>query len=254
MKLWISLCRANLYRGFCSARFPICVAGVTLALLFAVSGTLSMEGDVLYYLELSIAGSGMADLVLCVLPLFPYAASYAEDAQDGAILYWTVRAGTGPYIISKYLVAILCGFCVTCFGMILFVLCLLPSHPFFSHSTTGNAFSSLLEQGRPVAYLVYFILYFSLSSGLLSAVAFWVSTVITDKFAVMAAPVVGFFLWLRICAAVEIPEFLTATFLVDGVVDMGSPTRTLVMKLVVVVCLCGLLGVNTRWLVERRLL
>lgn len=127
MKLFFSLLAVDLRRAICSLRFLLSACGVTLVMFLTGLGLLIMPNqayyDVLYIFGLSSGSENMV-LIVGILPLLPFAVTFASEWGEHATGFWIVRTGIRNYSVSKVLVSALSGFLVTAVGMILFVLIL----------------------------------------------------------------------------------------------------------------------------------
>jgi len=252
VKLFFSILVTDIHRALCSLRFILSACGVALVILLTGLGLINNANDVIYLLDLS-SGSENLMLIVGILPILPFATTFATEWEEHAIGFWIIRTGIGNYAVSKVLVGALSGFLTTAAGTILFVLIALTRLPLFTDATAGNAYSLLLDAGKPVQYLCCRIADISLSSVLFAVAAVWISAYITNKFTAVAGPLVLYFLALRITATLNIPWYLKISAIVHGGYGMGTPIQTLLFKLGIVVVLCFPMGYGAVRRIRRRM-
>ncbi|WP_062107424.1 hypothetical protein [Bacillus niameyensis] len=249
MKLFYCLFTVNLRQSILSVRFLLCALSVTILIIFGVWSWIANSSDVIYLLGL---GGGVFVIITGILPLFPFATTFASDWSNRASNFWIVRAGIGNYAISKVLASALSGFFVTALGMLIFILIMRIKLPLFTDIPGGGAYIPLLEAEKPILYLVFYITHISLTSALFAVVALWVSAYLPNKFVAVAAPIVLYFISHRFTTGWEIPPYLRAIAIVEQTYDAGSPLRSLLLKLGIVAGLCLLLGLTTVLQIKRR--
>ncbi|MCJ7840058.1 hypothetical protein MUB24_03850 [Lederbergia sp. NSJ-179] len=243
----------DLKRGILSIPFLFSAFGVALAIFLSVSGQIGFTSDVLSLLEVGISGSGSIFLIIGILPLIPFATSFASEWEQRATSFWIVRTGIRNYSVSKILISGLSGFLVSSVGMLLFMIIMRMKLPLFSNViSTGSPYVTLLENDMPIRYLIYFIAHFSLGSVLFAVAGLWISTYIPNKFVAIASPLVLYFVAHRLTTQLDIPQYLKAVGMVEQIYDAGSPLVTLLLKLGTVVGLCFLMGVGTVRQIRRR--
>lgn len=252
VKLLSSLLSVDLYRSIFSLRFFLSVFGVALVMFLTTFKVLSNPSDVLNLLEMGIGGSGSLILIVCILPIFPYGTVYATEWEEQATSFWIVRTGIRNYSLCKILSTALTGFLTVAIGLLLFILIMLINVPLFTHSTTGNAYETLLLEGEPVKYLFYFIAHYSFTGALFAVTALWVSTFVPNKFVAVATPLVLSFVAQLITSILDIPQYLTITTIVQGVYNVGTPATSLMVKMLTVAVLCLIMGFGAFRQIRRR--
>lgn len=251
MKVFFSLLAINIRQAVFSLRFLVSACGVTLTMFLTGLGLLSTAHDVIYLCGLS-SGSESRMLMVGILPLFPFAITFAIEWEQRATQFWMIRTGIRNYSSSKVFVSALSGFLTTALGVSIFVLMALIRFPLFTHVSTGDAYSVLLEAGKPVQYLCYYIVHISLSSALFAVAAVWISAYIPNRYAAVAGPLVLYFVAHRFTTTLDIPQYLKVITIVEGGYDAGTPQKTLLLKLGIVMALCLLMGYGTIRQIRRR--
>lgn len=251
MKLFLSLTATNFYRSLFSKRFLFSVLGVTVVLFMTSFGRIGSGSDVISVFMIS--GSGDLVLIMGVLPLLPFAMSFAMEWEERSAGFWMIRTGIRDYAISKVIVSAATGTLVTFAGVMLYVSLLLIKLPLYNAiDLQGNPYAPLLEAGMPVSYLLAYTFHMSLSSALFATAALWISTYIPNPFTTLAAPIVLYFFLVRLTITWGVPEFLNLTKIVEGPYHAGSPALSLLVKFGTVLLLCLMMGYGTVAQVRRR--
>lgn len=255
MKTFFSLLLADLRRAFCSRRFVFSVLGVTLAMLLVSFGLMSSTSDALYLMGLSSHSETMA-LILGILPILPFAVTFASEWEENSARFWLIRGGADEYAVCKIIASAVSGFLTTAAGMAVFILLMRLKYPLFTHANSGDPYALALLAGSspmPVRYLAYYICHISLSAALFAVTALWVSTYLPNRFATVAAPLVIYFILFRLTTMLPIPDYLKISVVVQGGYPAGSPRATLLVKLLTVCILCVLMGFGTVRQIRRRM-
>ncbi|MBP1994323.1 hypothetical protein [Paenibacillus eucommiae] len=251
MKTLFSLLVISFKRAILSTRFLASVCGVTLVLFLTSFGMINPLSDVLSVVKTT--GGGNMILVVGILPLIPFATTFASEWEEGSASFWLVRSGVRNYAVSKVVVSAFSGTLTTFAGILLYALILLIKLPFFSTITTGDAYAPLLEAGMPVRYLLYSAAHLSLSSALFAVAALWISTYIPNRFTALAAPTVLYFALYRLTRFWDLPLYLNLGTIIEGTYHAGSPQATILFKLGTVTILCLLMGYGIVGQIRRRL-
>lgn len=236
MKIFIALLKADLYRALLSLNFVISIMFTMFVMFISCSGYISNTSDVSYLLGSAITTSGSVLFILCVAPIFPYGLSFASDVEDKALPFWVIRAGNKKYAISKFLSSITAGFLSVASSMIIFSMIMSIFFPlFYGKPSTGSSYAILLENNQPWTYLLVLTMHYSLSGALFAGAALTISTFIPNKFSTMTAPIVIYFVLMRLTTQASIPNFLKPSFLVEGIYSGVSPASAFLYKLIPVV-------------------
>lgn len=253
MSSFFRLFKTNLSRSMISFSFLLSTLGVTIILLLTAYGWFHDQTDVVYLFASSIGG-GTLFIITGILPLFSFSTSFASEWEQGATSFWLIRTGVRNYSINKILVSALTGFLTTCLGMLLFILLLRIRFPLFVFNNTGDPYTYLLDDGKPMIYLIFNIFHYSLSSALFAVTALWVSTYIPNRFIALASPLALYFVIFRFTTRLNIPQYLKINTIVEGGYHTGVPFQTFLFKLIPVLVLCGLMGFATVRQIRRRVL
>lgn len=122
--------------------------------------------DLINLLAVGVFGSGTFLLTLCILPVLPYSMAYAADHRAQAVRLWSVRIGIARYAVSKFIAAVAMGMLAYILGMALFLAVSSIGLPLFTEMTVDDDYACLLAEGRPIAYLLCFVLHYAFSAGL----------------------------------------------------------------------------------------
>jgi hypothetical protein len=250
MNPFISLFAVSFYRAVFSWFFLIGVCGVALMSWFTAFGMIGSQSDLLSVVIIS--GSGNILLIVGILPVIPFAITFASEWEERAVSFWIIRSGVRRYAFNKVIVSALSGFMVTFVGILLHAFLLWTRLPLYTTFQTGDAYASLLKAGRPLQYLLFSAAHLSLSSSLFAVAALWISAYIPNRWTAIAAPIVLYFVLLRFTRNWNIPSFLKIGTIVEGTYHASSPLSALLFKLATVMLLCWLIGYGTMRQIQRR--
>ena len=254
MIMLINQMRTDAKRCLTSYRIWLCAA-VSALLLYAVSfNVIYAMPDVISQLLISINGPSTFLIIICILPIFPFALTFAIEWEEHATSFWIIRTGIKPYVLSKVIVSTLSGFMVTGLGIMFFVCIARLNLPLYTQITSGDPYVPLLENGRPLIYLLAYTTHYALSGALAAASALWFSTIFPNRYMTVAAPTMLYFVFNRITAFMDIPGYLKATYWIEGMYPAGSPEFSLLVKIATVTLICFLMGCGAIKNIERRVL
>jgi len=220
----------DLKRALLSHRFILAALGIFF-FLFSMGRVIEMTvSDICFLIDLSIAGSSITCIIHCLLPMLPYAHSYITDHNANSIRYQCSRCGLTAYITSKFLTVFLSGMLAYILASAAFVLAYLPRMPLYTSNNALNGYASLLDAGRPVAYLACFIFHNSMTAGMFACLSLCASSLTANTFTAMSLPIVLDFVYLRLCNLLPIPEWLHERYVMQGPGDMGSAPLTMLTK------------------------
>ena len=153
--LWV-----DVRRGFRSPGFWLAPPLIFAAMAIATSGKTNSI-DLINLLAVGVFGSGTFLLTLCILPVLPYSMAYAADHRAQAVWLWSVRIGIARYAVSKFIAAVAMGMLAYILGMALFLAVSSIELPLFTEMTVDDGYACLLAEGRPIAYLLCFVLHYA---------------------------------------------------------------------------------------------
>lgn len=254
MKLY-RLIRTDLRRALCSAGFLLSVPGVPLLMGIALSGMLKEEnGSVWYYFCLAMGGDGISRMVLLILPVFAFGLSFAAEWEQAAVRYWLIRTGTGCYTCSRVLVSAFTGFLTIFLGLLLFAAAGLYRYPAFDgKDTTSIIYQTLMMNGQYRKGFLLYIIHHSLSGAVVSVCALWFSTLIPNRYAAAAAPMILYFTLLRLTGRMDMLHFLHPLYWVNAVYSGETVLETILLKLAISAALCTVMGCFVKINIDRRM-
>jgi len=253
MNVLYSLLKADLYRALLSLNFILSIIFIMFVMLISCFGFITNTSDAISLLGHALTGSGSALFILCIAPILPYGMSFAADLEDKAVPFWVIRTGKTDYAISKFISSAIAGFLSVGTGIVVFVLVLSSFFPLFNSISAGDSYAVLLEYNKPVMYVFAIAAHYSLSAVLFAGGAIAVSALIPNKLTVMAAPIVIYFVLMRLTDLAPIPMFLKASFLVQGIYPGVDPLTAFLYKLIPVVGISGILLTLTIRQIKKRL-
>lgn len=193
------LLKSDFQRAICSYSFLFATLGVTL--LVSSSGyTMIWGGSILEALQSGVWGNGVEIVINSILPLVPFAISFATEWKEHSYLFYISRVGVERYILSKLLVSAVSGFLVLLVGLSLSVPILKLLAPEYPMAMAGHGVfvESLHLEGHVFAAFAAFIADYALIGWLTSVCAVWFSTYVPNAFATLAAPFMINFTLLRL--------------------------------------------------------
>lgn len=253
MNVFFSLLKADLYRALLSLNFIIPIIFTMFVMFISCFGFISNTSDVIYLLGHALTGSGSVLFILCIAPILPYGMSFASDMEDKAAHFWIIRSGVKNYAISKFLSSVIAGFLSVSISIVVFTWIMSSFFPLFIQLSTGNSYATLLEYNKPIMYIFAIAAHYSLSAVLFAGGAIAVSAFIPNKFTVIAAPIVIYFVLMRLTDLASIPIFLKASFLVQGIYPDVGPLTAFLYKLLPVVGILGILLMLTIKQIKKRI-
>jgi len=90
--------------------------------------------------------------------------------------------------------------------------------------SNGSPYAILLKNNRQWTYILILTVHYSLSGALFAGAALTISTFIPNKFSTLAAPIVIYFVLMRLTAYAQIPDFLKLNILVEGICPDVTPS------------------------------
>lgn len=252
MKEFISLLKVDLNRGLLSHNFAASTLFIVFVMLISCSGFITNTSDVVYLFGHALTGSGSNLFILCIAPIMPYGMAFASDAEDKVLPFWLIRAGTVKYAACKFIAAVIGGFFAVSVGIFIFLLGMSFFFPLFLGTVPGDSYGILLTRNRTVSYLFFVTIHSALSGALFAGAAIAVSAFIPNKFTVLAAPIVVYFVLMRLTTHAAIPAFLKADFLVQGIYPDVSPLTAFLYKLIpIAFVLCVFLRITIKRIKKR---
>ncbi|MDD6175686.1 MAG: hypothetical protein PUC59_08025 [Firmicutes bacterium] len=246
--------RACFRRAFFSPAFFLAAAGVAAVLLGEVLLLKRKANNAFSAYGFAFGGGGVDMIIYMILPVLPFALSYAADVYSGAVPFWSVRCGIRRYVRGVWVTASLTGFCTVFFGILLFDAVLFTTMTVPELMEDQNLFGNFLKFGTPVPYLLVDSFYKGLSGAMTACIAVWFSSMVPDRLATIASPVVLDFLYIRV---ITIPGFFYDRFrLIKGInIEGGGELNwlwTILAKLATALVLCTVLGLLAEYNAKRR--
>lgn len=241
MKVFIALLKADLHRALLSLNFIISTIFIMFVMFISCSGFIADTSDVIALIDHALTGSGSTLFILCIAPILPYGMSYAVDLEDRALPFWVIRTGTKQYAISKFISSAIAGFLSVFLSIVIFSQIMSVFFPLLNSMTTGGSYAVLLENNRIGMYILAIATHYGLSATLFAGAAMVVSAFIPNRFTVMAAPIVVYFVLMRLTDNALLPYFLRVSALVQDIYHGVSPLGAFLYKLIPVLCVLNIL-------------
>lgn len=182
---------AEFKRAVCARRFFLAAFGYGVLLCLDV--TEYWNDSAVYNFQVVFK---TAFYLLCfVCAALPFADSFLRDVRNGAWRNAVIRSGLSAYCAGKPIAVFLSGFCAVVLGSCLFVgylLLIFPLNNDFYIAYSG--YDALLNEGHCILYLGVKILLTAWSSATLAVLSLSLSGILKNTYAVLAAPVLLYYL------------------------------------------------------------
>lgn len=174
------------------------------------------------------------------------------EVEEKVTPFWIIRIGSNQYASSKFLAAVLAGFLTVSISIVVFSFSMSLFFPLFTDVSDGSSYSMLLMNNIPVVYVIMTAIHYGLSAVLFAGGALTISTFIPNKFSTVAAPIVIYFVLMRLTDLAAMPPFLKPSILVQGISADVTPLVAFLHKIIpVFVILIILLFITTRQITKR---
>jgi hypothetical protein len=262
---FIRLMKEDWIRAVCSWGFFLSVIMVTILVTTSGYTMLPQSNSIIMLLYSGMRGNGVEVVVHSILPLIPFAMSFAFEWKERSYLFYLVRVGPERYILSKLIVSAVSGFLVMMIGVLLAIPALqllAPELPILFENIFSDFVTPLYEKGQIALALFIYIFHYALSGCLTAVCAVWFSTYIPNPFAVLAAPMTIYFTILRfnfLSASAGILknsplDFLDPVYWINNTYPTTSAAVALLTKGCTVLFLCLLMGFGSVRQMQRRVL
>ena len=200
---------ARLFPDFRRAVFSVSFAAAVffMALLELLSSGLMLKNPgftVVEILDNLFGGTGASTILIGMLPLLPYALSYAKDMEEHALCFYMAREDTAVFM--------LCRFFTACFSALLsvmasfFVLAAvlmslgypLYTPQYFVDNSSDITYMQFLADEKPLSYMIFYSMDKGLGAAMMAGCAVFLSTLVPNSFFVFCAPICIYFLALRL--------------------------------------------------------
>lgn len=252
---WIRVIGNDMRRAVCSWRFCVTVILMTLVEILSSGTMLTVrECCVVEIVDNLFSGSGSSDLLIMLFPLLPYALTYAREEEERAVAFWVTRTETSCYMTGKYLAACAGALLCVCVSFLALTLALMGmGHPLCRDMAFVNrGHSQLLADGKPVWYLVSYLLDRGLGAAMAAGSAVWISSIYPNQFLAFVGPVCLQFVALRVISFPDMPLFFNVMNWTGGTYDFDTAGMTLLCKAGVALLVCSFFGVCSLLHVRRR--
>ena len=189
----------------------------------------------------AIDANGSYMVLLCLLPIFPYALVYVREWNERATPFWMIRTGVRPYMVAKLIVTAVSAFLAVFLGILLYAC---TQRLFLPWGSVGQG--GIHYDGDSVAIcLLLTASYKGVSAMLVAVCALWVSLYISNVYAALIGPSILYWLALRL-DTFSLPPILSPTYWIQayGGGGMYHWTVSYGMHWLLILVLCVLMGMN----------
>lgn len=208
-----------------------------------------------YILKCSMSGSGTFTIILCTLPVIPYAVSLAEEHESNAIKSYIIRTGLKTYTLSKIVASLISGFLTVFITITIFTVVFIFFNDFYIIGTANSgAYDKMVDTGNQFGGWLLYAIHMSLSGSLTAVAALWMSTFIPNKYITIASPLMLFYVSIIVSpATADMPWILYPVFWLEGIVFADTVIEQLLPKVCVVVVLTVLMSIGATLNMKRRM-
>lgn len=223
----------DLKRLFTGKPFFISVIGIWgINILNVLDEITVVEQTTVLYLFNGRSVVGAFEMLLIFFAVLPYCTSFCVDWDYGYYKSELIRGkNKWEYAVSKLCAAVIGTVIATCCGYLLFVLALRAFFPLFPETAedltyymqlTPTAFQEAAFSDIPQLYYLVTILPEAFMYGFLASFALYMSSRDTNRFVVLSAPIIFYYIYNYLSGTLRLPSFLSWQFHETGVLS-GVP-------------------------------
>ncbi len=259
IRMYLNECR----RFASSAMFYVAIILTAAAAMASSAVSITAKSSpVVEMLQAMFSGTGSAMVILLVIPVFPYALSYAFDERDGAVLFWVARADRRRYAASRFLAGCTSAFGTVVLGFFLFALIsLCMGHSMYmpevysAFGRTNMPYTEWLGAGHPWIFILLLSAEAGLSAAMGAGFAMLLSGIYPNPYLAFCGPLCAFFLVVRLFSRLTINgqnRWLSPSFWIEGGSSSDPWYWFFGMRLLGAMLVCAVYGLIFIWRVGRR--
>lgn len=265
MKEIMYLLFMDVRRIFGSIRFYLVCAGMILVQILSCFALVVLKDySITEIFDNMMSGTCSAVLLLWMMPLVPFALSYAEDYQSNVLKYMEVRSTPWRVLTVRFVSSCLSAFLSVALSFAVFMLILhIMGHAWIAPDIyldiDPGGYNELLRSSNAAGYLLCFTFDRGFIAAMMGACAFFVAMFTRDTFIAFSAPVCIYFLAeciIENCLGQEVLiryRYLDPTAWMEGTYNAsGGPVAAFFMKLGLMVTICGIYFLLVAWTYKRR--
>ena len=196
----------DLSRAFWPPSMIFAIAGCFMVLLIN-NMNYSTGLDAVYYF--SHAASGNFSFLLCLFASVPYAGSCLVEMRNNYNCLFRIRSGKDCYLCSKCIAVFISGFVVAALGCICYILVFSLFFPVSGGIHIDyDGFEQLIYSSNVIVYYGVKIWLLSYLGGSMAVIAFCMSGIVNNVYAVWGFPVVLFYVWNSLGNIFSLPGYV----------------------------------------------
>lgn len=246
---------AHLRRLFQSP--SIYVSMVLIALLTQVTSfRVSMGHDGLSFLATTMTNSfGLSIVLLGLIPVFPYALSYADDRNTRMLYFWVLRGGTERYAVSYYVTTLLGAFFSVFGGLALFFVMIrargfaIIADDIVPPTGTFQSYASLYNNGHEGLFFLAIFSELALGASAMAGIAAAAASIFKNKITIVAAPLM---FWMPLMCVFPYDNMLYVNDLLMITWNAPDPLSNFLQKLLTVSIYWIACGLITVWNIRKK--
>ncbi len=250
---FLNLLKLDILRLF-GLKLLFCSLIAFLLMTSVIYPFLSQDLGLWFCLSHAFQGTGTVNIVLCILPVIPYATTLADEWESNAYKSYVIRSGTKSYTLSKIASGLISGFLVVFLATLFFIFIYSFVTPVSKVIASDDAYSILASSGNLLGGYLLFATHISLSGSLIAVTGVWVSTFITNRYIAIASPLIMYYLMMVTSPTnINMPWILNPVFWIEGIAPADTATEQILSKLAVVIILCTLMSIGSVINMERKM-
>ena len=248
---WIRVLREQLARAVAGKMLPAAGCIAFLHTLSAVGFIQDTDADV-WYVAYNSMSTGITFFTIYLLPTLVFSASAAEEMDNHAAFFWTIRTGIVEYTAAKILAAAIAGFMTVLLGFALYIGGLRIFLPAFVSGCSTSPYELMMKSGSVGKGLLLFAVDIALSGAVTACFGMVCSFFIMSRYTAVAAPVMLYLTFSRLADAMKLPEYLNAAWWMHQVEAAPDAGAAVIRKVIVSLSVIVLMGAAGVYRVYRR--
>lgn len=180
-------------------------------------------------------------VLLCLLPIFPYALAYVREWNERATPFWMIRTGVRPYMVAKLIATAASAFLAVFLGILLYA-CI--QRLFLPWGDAAQNVGIQYDGDSVAACLLLTASHKGVSAMLVAVCALWVSLYVSNVYAALIGPNVLYWVALRLDGLFALPSTLRPVYWIQAYGGGYHWAESYWMHWLVVLVLCILMGMN----------
>lgn len=245
----------HLRRLFLSPSIYLCIILIAL-FAQATSFRVNMAHDGLSFLALTMTNSfGLSIVILGLIPVFPYALSYADDRNSRMLYYWAIRSGTERYAVSYYITTLLGAFLSVFAGILLYFIMIrargfaIAENGFVNPNGQFQSYVPLYNHGHKLLFYLSIMCEYALGAAAMAGISSAAASIFKNKITIIAAPLM---FWMPLMCIFPTNNVLYVNDLLRVTANDADPLKNFLLKVFTVSIYCIACGLITVYNIRKK--